>query len=269
MNKSLLFTLSLALVCGAAFGADQPAKQPSGQGKTFQVTPQFSAAENTVEELTGTPVSDPDSQARLQQARAVFEAALKEAPDSTLALNFLARTYCFPGQDMATGIATFEKSLALDPDQPDAVSRLVDLYHDTGQPTKAADAQSRYVGPKADPKLAAKVSGMIAQWDGTEAQRLVNQGQAEQGFALFDKAIKETTDAGVQQSLRDARDAVSRDWEITEYNAALERVKAKDYKGAWNILEKLLPVAKVPEVVDRAMRLRAKLEPVIHQDTSE
>ena len=121
MNGPLVFTLPLALVCGFALAADQPAKQTSQPGKQFQVTAEFSAAENTIEELTGTPVADADSQARLQQARAVFQAAVKQFPDSTLALNFLARSYCFPGQDMAVGIATFEKSLALDPDQPDPV----------------------------------------------------------------------------------------------------------------------------------------------------
>jgi tetratricopeptide (TPR) repeat protein len=268
MNKRFLVFLSLALASGFAFGADQ-APQKGSEQKKYQVTAEFSEAENVVEELTGTPVADPESQAKLQQARAVFQKVLAEFPDTPLALNFLARTYAFPGQDHALAIANFEKSLALDPDQADPIVRLVGLYLDSGQRDKAAQTKARFVNATANPELAAKVDGLIAQWDGAEGQRLVREGHADEGFALLAKAVKETSDPAIQRDVGQMRDAVAREWEVTQYNTALEKVKAKDYRGAWNILEKLIPVAKDPEVLERAKRLHAKLEPVIKQDSSE
>jgi tetratricopeptide (TPR) repeat protein len=269
MNRPFLVILSLALAFGVVFGADQAPQKSSDQKQKFQVTAVFSEAENVVEELTGTPVADPDSQAKLQKAREVFQKALAQFPDTPLALNFLARTYAFPGQDQALAISTFEKSLAIDPDQADPIVRLVGLYLDKGQRDKAAQTKARLVNATANPDLAAKVDGLIAQWDGAEGQRLVREGHADEGFALLAKAVKETSDPAIQRDLGQMRDAVAREWEITQYNTALERVKAKDYRGAWNILEKLLPVAKDPEVVGRAKRLHDKLEPVIHQPSTD
>jgi tetratricopeptide (TPR) repeat protein len=260
MNGSFVVIFSLALVSGVAIGADQPTEKRSDRKAQFQVTPEFSAAENIVEELKGTPAADPESQARLLQARAVFQAALDQVPESTLALNYLARTYSFPGQDMALGIATFEKSLSIDPDQADAIVGLVDLSLDAGLRSKAAEAQARWVKGSAKPELAAKVERLIALWDGSEGQRLIREGHPDQGFALIDKAIQNSSDPGVQQSLREMRGAVSGEWEVSLYNAALEKAKAGDYRGSWNILEKLLPVAKEPEVVERAKRLRDKIK---------
>jgi tetratricopeptide (TPR) repeat protein len=269
MNKSCVVILSLTLGSGVAFAADQTAPKKPEQGKQFQVTAEFSAAENTVEELTGTPASDPESQARLQQARAVFQAASDQFPDATLPLNYLARTYDFPGQDMARGIALFEKSLAIDPSQPDAIAYLVSLCLDAGKRAKAGEVQARFVTSSADPKLTTKVEGLIAQWDGNEGQRLVREGQADQGFALLDKAIKETSDPAVQQTIRDMRNTVSREWEVTLYNEALQKAKAGDNRGAWAILEKLIPAAKDPEVSARAQRLRKLIAAAVHGETSE
>ena len=269
MNRPFLAILSLALVVGVAFGADQTTQKRSDQRAQFQVTPEFSAAENTVEELKGTPVTDPESQARLLQARAVFQAALDQFPESTLALNYLARTYSFPGQDMALGIATFEKSLAIDPNQADAIVGLVALCLDAGLRSKAAEVQARLVKGSANPELAARVERLIALWDGTEGQRLIREGHSDQGFALIDKAIQNSSDPSVQQDLREMRSAVSREWEVSLYNAALEKAKAGDYRGSWNILEKLLKVAKEPEVVERAKRLREKLVPAVRPGTSD
>jgi tetratricopeptide (TPR) repeat protein len=269
MNRPCVVTLSLALACGLAFGADQATKKPADQKEQFQVTAEFSAAENTIEELTGTSVTDPESQARLQQARAVFQAALDQFPDSTLALDYLARTYSFEGQDMALGIATFEKSLAIDPDQPDAIVRLVALCLDAGKRSKAAETQARFVKASTNPEVAVKVERLLAMWDGSEGQRLVREGHPDEGFALIDKAIKESSDPSVQQSLREMRSAVSREWEVSFYNTALEKAKAGDYKGSFNMLEKLLSVAKDPEVVERAKRLRGKIEVAVHPPTSD
>jgi len=269
MNRPFVVILSLSLVFGVAFGADQTTQKRPGQSAQFQVTPEFSAAENVVEELTGTPATDPDSQARLQEARAVFQAALDQFPESTLALNYLAKTYSFAGQDMALGIATFEKSLAIDPNQPDVIGRLVDLCLDAGQRSKAAEVQARLVKGSANPQLAAKVERLIALWDGNEGQRLIREGHSDQGFALIDKAIQDSSDPSVQQDLRAMRSAVSREWEVSTYNTALEKAKAGDYRGSWNILEKLLPVAKTPEVVERAKRLHEKIKPAVQPGTSD
>jgi tetratricopeptide (TPR) repeat protein len=252
------------MVLGAAFAAAQPAPKAPEPGKQFQVTAKFSEAENTVEELTGTPVADPDSQAKLAQARAVFEEAVAQFPNTPLALNFLARTYAFPSQDRAMGITTFEKSLAIDANQPDTISRLVALCLDAGQRQKAGEVQAKYVDAKANPELATKVGGMIATWDGTEGRRMVSAGRTEEGLALIDKAMKETSDPVVRKTLQDMRDSASQEWEITQYNTALEKAKAADYKGAYAILEKLIPVAKTPEVLERAKRLAAKIEPAVH-----
>ena len=268
MNRPFLAILSLVLVVGVAFGADQTTQKRSGQSAQFQVTPEFSAAENTVEELKGTPVTDPESQARLLQARAVFQAALDQFPESTLALNYLARTYSFPGQDMALGIATFEKSLAIDPNQADVIVRLVALCLDAGLRSKAAEVQARWVKGSANPELAVKVERLIALWDGNEGQRLIREGHSDQGFALIDKAIQDSSDPSVQQDLREMRSAVSREWEVSTYNTALEKAKAGDYRGSWNILEKLLKVAKEPEVVERAKRLREKIKAAVQPGTS-
>ncbi len=261
MNGPAVVILSLALVSGVAFGADQPAPKPSEE--QFQVTAEFSAAENTIEELTGTPVGDPDSQAKLKQARAVFQAAVDKFPTATLPLNFLARTYMFPGENMALGATTFEKSLALDPNQPNAIVRLVDLYLDMGQRDKAGQTQAKFVNRTANPELAARVDGLLARWDGKEGQRLVRNGHAEEGFALLDKAMKESSDRDVQSDIQEMRSAVSQEWEITQYNAALEKAKAGDYRGAMSILDKLLPVAKEPEVIQRAKRLHDKIAPAV------
>jgi tetratricopeptide (TPR) repeat protein len=269
MHRTVVIILSLALVSGLAFGAEQATKKSSSQKDQFRVTPEFAAAENSVEELAGTPVSDPESQAKLQQARAVFQAAADQFPDATLPLNYLARTYDFPGQDMPRGIALFEKSLAIDPNQPDAVTGLVSLCLDAGQRAKAADVQARFVKSSADPKLAAKVEQLIGEWDASEGQRLVREGHSDQGFALLDKAIQETSDPNVKQKLVDMRNTVSREWEVSQFNEALQKAKAKDYRGSWNILQKLLPVAKDPEVIERAKRLRAAIEPAIHPGTGE
>jgi len=264
MNKPPVVILSLGLAFVMVSGTAGAAPKLADQAAQFQPTPEFTAAENVVDELTGTPATDPDSQARLQQARAVFQAALAQFPNATLALNYLARTYTFEGQDMAVGIATFEKSLALDPDQPDAIARLVDLCLDAGQRAKAAEVQAHFVNRSANPQLAAKVDRLIALWDGKEAQRLFSEGHRDEGVALFDKAIQECSDPGTQQSLSDMRNRTTREWEASTYNDALAKVKAKDYRGAWDILEKLLPVAKDPEVVERAKRLHDKLVPVIN-----
>jgi len=269
MNRPFVVILSLALVSGVASGADQTTQKRSDQSAQFQVTPEFSAAENIVEELTGTPATDPESQARLQQARAVFQAALDQFPESTLALNYLARTYSFPGQDMALGITTFEKSLAIDPNQADAIVRLVALCLNAGQRPKAAETQARLVNRSANPELAAKVERLIARWDGAEGQRLIRDGHPDEGFALIDKAIQDSSDPGVQKSLREMRNAASHEWEVSLYNTALEKAKGGDYRGALSILEKLLPVAKEPEVVERAKRLREKLVPVVRPGTGD
>jgi tetratricopeptide (TPR) repeat protein len=269
MNRPFVVVLSLALVFGVAFGADQTTQKRSDQRAQFQVTPEFSAAENIVEGLRGTPATDPESQARLQEARAVFQAALDQFPESTLALNYLARTYSFPGQDRALGIATFEKSLAIDPNQADAIVGLVDLCLDAGQRSKAAEVQARLVKGGANPELAAKVERLIALWDGSEGQRLIREGHADEGFALIDKAIQNSSDPSVQKDLREMRSAVSREWEISTYNEALAKAKAGDYRGSWNILEKLLKVAKEPEVVERAKRLREKIKAAVQPGTSD
>ena len=269
MNRPFVVILSLALVFGVAFGADQTTQKLSDQRAQFQVTPELSAAENIVEELTGTPATDPESQARLQQARAVFQAVLDQFPESTLALNYLARTYLFAGQDMALGIATFEKSLAIDPNQADVIVRLVALCLNAGQRSKAAETQARLVKRSANPALAAKVEQLIALWDGREGQRLIKEGHPDEGFALIDKAIQGSSDPSAQQSLREMRSAASREREVSLYNAALEKAKGGDYRGAWNILEKLLPVAQDPEVVERAKRLREKLVPAVRPGTSD
>ncbi|MFI5166297.1 MAG: hypothetical protein ACHQQS_06750 [Thermoanaerobaculales bacterium] len=265
MNKACVVVLALGLVFGVASAAAGMLLTLADQAAPFQVTPQFTAAENVVDELTGTPATDPESQARLQQARAVFQAALDQSPKSTLALNYLARTYSFAGQDMALGIATFEKSLDIDPNQPNTIAWLVDLCLDAGQRSKAGQIQARLVNHTANPQLAAKVERLIGVWDCKEGQRLINAGQANEGLALMDKAIQNSLDPEVQASLREMRTAASREWEVSLYNEALAKVKAKDYRGAWDILEKLLPAAKDPEVVDRARRLRDKLVPVIAQ----
>ncbi|HVN32390.1 MAG TPA: hypothetical protein VMT45_10415 [Thermoanaerobaculaceae bacterium] len=263
MNRTFVVILSLALTVGVAFGADQTTQKRSDQKGQFQVTPEFSAAENTVEELEGTPATDPESQARLLKARAVFQAALDQFPESTLALTYLARTYSFPGQDMALGIATFEKSLAIDPNQPDAIVHLVELCLDAGQRSKAEEVKARFVKGSANPQLVAKVERLIALRDGKEGQRLVREGRADEGFARIDKAIQESSDPGVQETLREMRNEVSREWEVSTYNTALEKAKAGDYRASWNLLEKLLKVAKDPEVVERAKRLREKIRPAV------
>jgi tetratricopeptide (TPR) repeat protein len=268
MKSASVVLLSLPLVFGAAFVAGQTTQKRSDQGPQFQVTPEFAAAENTVEELKGTPATDPESQARLLNARAVFQAALDKFPESTLALTYLGRTYSFPGQDKALGIATFEKSLAIDPNQEAAIVGLVGLYLDSGQRSKAAEVQARFVKGSANPHLAPKVERLIALSDGTEGQRLVREGRSDQGFALIDKAIQDSSDPGVQQELREMRSVVSREWEVSTYNDALAKAKAGDYRGSWNILEKLLKVAKEPEVVERAKRLREKIRPAVQPGTS-
>lgn len=265
MKKPCLVIFSLGLVFGVAFGAAGTTPKPPDQGPQFQVTPAFSAAENTVEELTGTPATDTESQARLQEARAVFQAALDQFPNSTLALNYLARTYSFAGQDMALGIATFEKSLAIDPNQPDAIVRLVDLCLNAGQRSKAAEAQARLVNRSANPELAAKVDRLIALWEGKEGQHLIKEGHCAEGFALLDKAIQDSSDPSAQENLRDRR----REWEVTLYNEALAKKQGGDNRGALNIVEKLVPVAKDPEVVERAKRLRDRLVRMVSQSTSE
>ena len=269
MKRAFALTLSLALGFGVAFGADQTTQKRSDQKAQLQVTPEFSAAENAVEELEGTPATDPDSRARLLQARAVFQAALDQFPESTLALNYVARTYSFPGQDMALGIATFEKSLAIDPNQADAIVHLVDCCLDAGQRSKAAEVQARFVKGSANPQLAAKVERLIALWDGNEGQRLIKEGRPEEGFALIDKAIQNSSDPSVQQELREMRSGVSREWEVSTYNEALAKAKAGDYRGSWNILEKLLKLARDPEVVERAKRLREKIRQAVRPDSSE
>jgi tetratricopeptide (TPR) repeat protein len=265
MNRPPIVFLSLGLVLGLAFSTAEATPFPPEQTTPFQPTPEFTEAENIVDELSGTPASDPESQAKLQQARAVFQAAVAQSPQATLALNYLARTYSFEGQNRAVGIATFEKSLAVDPNQPDAIARLIALCLDAGQRAKAAEAQSRLVNRNANPQLATRVDKLLAQWDSKEGQRLVSEGRASEGFALLDRAIQESaSDPDAQQGLRETRQRVSRGWEATLYNDALAKVKAKDYRGAWDVLEKLLPVAKDPEVVDRAKRLHDKLVPVIN-----
>ncbi len=264
MSKPPVVILSLGLAFATASGTAGAAPKPADQAAQYQPTPEFTAAMNVIDELTGTPANDSESQARLQQARTVFQAALAQFPNATLALDYLARTYAFEGQDMAVGIATFEKSLAIEPDQPDAVARLVALYLAAGERAKAGEARTRFVKPDANPQLAAKVDRLIALWDGKEGQRLIDAGRRDEGLALIDKAIGETADTAAQQDLRAMRQRATREWEVSLYNDALAKVKAKDYRGAWDVLEKLLPVAKDPEVVDRAKRLHDKLVPVIN-----
>jgi tetratricopeptide (TPR) repeat protein len=269
MKNPSLVVFSLGLVFGIAFSAAATAQKAPDQSGQFKVTPEFSDAENIVEALAGMSATDPESQAKLQQARAVFQAALDQFPNSTLALKYLGRTYSFSGQDMALGIATFEKCLAIDANQPDVIVRLIDLHLKVGQRSKAAEAQARLVNRVANPELATKVERLIAQWDVNKGQRLVKEGHPDEGLALIDKTIQDSSDPGVQESLREMRKKISREWEVSFYNDALAKVKAGDYHGALNMLEKLLPLAKDPEVVERAKRLRDKLAPAVGQGTSK
>lgn len=249
MKKTCLVILSVVFVSSTAFFAAGKTLQPVGayagvldgspdqssQAKKFQVTPEFSEAENVVESLTGTPASDPDSQAKLLQVRALFQAAADANPEATLPLNYLARTYSFPGQDMALGITIFEKSLALDANQPDAITRLVELCLKAGKRPKAEEIQAKFVDRAAKPDLALKVDRVFANFDGKEAQRLIKDGRYQEGTALFDKAIKECADISVQDRLRTMQKDTTREWEINQFNDAVTKVNAKDYKGAWAI----------------------------------
>jgi hypothetical protein len=49
----------------------------------------------------------------------------------------------------------------------------------------------------------------------------------------------------------------------------LQKAKAGDDRGVWDILDRLLPVAKDPEVVEMAKRLRGKIEVAVHPPTSD
>jgi tetratricopeptide (TPR) repeat protein len=263
MNQTCAVILSLGLVFAVEAGAAGMNSRPPEQAEEYKPTAEFTAAENVVDGLVGTPADDPESQAKLEQARALFQKVLAQFPKTTLALNYLGKTYSFEGQDRKLGIAALEKSLAIDPDQPNTIVNLIGLCLDAGQREKAGEEQARYVKASADHDLVARVERLVGQWDAQQGQRLIDQGHAEQGFALMDKAIREVSDPSVKEDLRNMRNQASRVWEVTLYNDALSKAKAKDYRGSWDILEKLIPVAKDPEVVERAKRLRDKLAPVV------
>ena len=224
-----------------------------------QVTPEFTAAQNAVDGLTAAMLDDPAGLDKLLQARALFQKAVEECPKATLPLNCLGRTYAFPGQDSALGIAAFEKSLALVPDQPNVIVRLVEIYLVSGQRAKVAEVRASRVDRKAHPDLDARLDRLLASWDSKEGLRLLREGRRSEGIALLDQAIQECSDPGQQGSLRSLKDEALRGWEADTYNSALTMAKAQDYRGALAILERLLAVAKEPEVVERARRTRDRL----------
>jgi tetratricopeptide (TPR) repeat protein len=267
MKKTCVILFSLALVSGSVFSyasaSNGPADQAS-QAKKFTITPEFSEAENVVEGLTGTPASDPDSQAKLLQARAVFQAAADSNPEATLPLNYLARTYSFPGQDMALGITLFEKSLALDPKQSDAIVRLVELCLKAGKDAKAEEVQAQFVNRTANPDLAARVERAIEKWASKEGPRLIREGHYREGVALMEKAISGCSDPAVQEGLRKTLKETTFEWEATQYNEALAKNKAGDYRGALAILQRLVAVARDPEISEKAKRFRDRLVPLVN-----
>jgi tetratricopeptide (TPR) repeat protein len=245
--SSLVLGAGLAL-CGRA----------SGQVEC-QVTSEITAAQNTVEGLTAAMLDDPENLTKLQSARAVFQKAVEGCPKATLPLNCLGRTYSFPRQDWALGVAAFEKSLTLVPDQPNVIVRLVEIYLVSGQRAKAVEVQASRVDRKAHPELGARLDRLMASWDSKEGLRLIREGRRGEGVALLDQAIQESLEPSQKESLRRLKDEALLGWEAETYNSALAMAKAQDYRGALATLERLLAVAKEPEVVERAKRMRDRL----------
>jgi len=228
-----------------------------------QVAPEFTAAQNAVEGLTPAMLDDPANQAKLLAARAVFERAVEQCPKATLPLNCLGRTYAFPRQDAALGVAALEKSLALVPDQPNVIVRLVEIYLVSGQRAKGVEVQASRVDRAAHPELGARIDRVMVSWDSKEGLRLLREGRRSEGIALLDQAIEGSTDPGEKARLRELKAEALLEWEADTYNAALAQAKAQDYRGALATLEKLLAVAKAPEVVERAKRMRDRMAAVV------
>lgn len=224
-----------------------------------QTTPEFTEAKNTVEGLTAAMLGDPANRAKLKDARAEFERAVERCPKATLPLNCLGRTYSFPGEDAALGVAAFERSLTLVPDQPSVIARLVEIYLVSGQREKAVEVVTSRVDRAAHPDLGARVDRLMVSWDSNEGLRLLREGRRSEGIALLDLAIEESTEAADKANLRRLKDEALLGWEADTYNAALAQAKAQDYRGALATLEKLLAVAKDPEIVARAKRMRERM----------
>ncbi len=226
------------------------------------------AAEGIVGELTGTP-TPPDEQfrARLARARELFQAVLARNPNSTRACNGLARTYRFQIEDTDAAIATFERSLTINPGQAGVLAEMIDLCVRRGRRPKADEIMDRYVKTNPNPEVRRQCEDILALGDANEGARLVREGRAEDGLALIERAIAGTSNPTIQDQLRDSlamlKADLDRHRQVDLFNQAAAKAREGDLVGAYKIVDALLLTATDHEVIERAKSLREKLRPFL------
>jgi Tfp pilus assembly protein PilF len=126
----------------------------------------------------------------VDQARALFDVALKLDENNPLAWAGRGATYLFTRENAQPGIDALEKSLALAPGQIDVATNLVFLYARARRRNEAQRLIERVVEPAGDPSMLAVARDNLLAADILDAGDLLNASKKEEALKLLRPAMK-------------------------------------------------------------------------------
>lgn len=138
----------------------------------------------------------------VKQARDLFAKSIELNPDVPRPYAGLGATYLFTRDDAAPGIAAFEKSLAIAPQQLDVASNLIFLY---SRARRRADAKRLFettVAPAADAAMLAIARDNLIAGDVLEANDLLMRGRKQEALDMLRAALPRATSESMKNEIR-------------------------------------------------------------------
>jgi tetratricopeptide (TPR) repeat protein len=202
----------------------------------------------------------------IARARELFQAATRTAPDVAEAWAGLGSTYLYDPGDLAPGIAALERAYRSMPTRIDIAHNLAELCAHAGQRARAQELIERVLDRSEDPEVRAAGRSILFRGDLAGVEALAAKGETEAAVArlraLQASPLSPQEKATVQARLDSLEQFATQKGALDQYNAAVEKVNAKEYDAAAAILEKFRDSGSDPEVAAKAKELLAQVRDV-------
>ncbi len=204
--------------------------------------------------------------AKALEARAMFQRSLELQPDNPDALFGLGSTYLNPGnEDTAPGIAALERARELFGGQLDVTTALASLYSNSGE-IERADALLRDIRRKANkPDLVNRVENILLLGRQERANNLFREGRYDEALATM-RSIVDGLPAGpskeiAQENLDFMKTQAVNHRCVARFNAALDLLQAGKTREGRAGMLPLREECTEPSLAERIAEILAATEP--------
>jgi len=202
----------------------------------------------------------------IARARELFQVATRTAPDVAEAWAGLGSTYLYDSGDLAPGIAALERAYRSMPTRIDIAHNLAELCAHAGQRARAQELIERVLDRSEDPEMRAAGKSILLRGDLAGVEALVAKGETAAAVARL-RALRASPLSPQEKAIVEARldnleQFATRKGALDQYNAAVEKVNAKEYDAAAAILEKFQDSGGDPDLTAKAKELLAGVRDV-------